>query len=206
MLIDFDLLSYLIGFGFLGAILAALRVRLNKSKMYLFFFSIFFFYIINVVKFTLFPIIVGTSFAEEMKETTTIASNINLIPFNYQYIEQTLLNILLTVPFGFGLPYIKRKMNFKTIVGCGLLFTLLIETAQLIISFIIGYAYRIIDINDVLANLFGVIIGYIAFLLFSKMILWIIEKYIPKNEKLSPFLLYINKVSKNESFKFKDTV
>ena len=186
--------------------MAALRVRLNKSKMYLFFFSIFFFYILNVVKFTLFPIIVGTSFAEEMKETTTIASNINLIPFNYQYIAQTLLNILLPVPFGFGLPYVKRKMNFKTIVGCGLLFTLLIETAQLIISFIIGYAYRIIDINDVLANLFGVILGYIAFLLFSKMILWIIEKYIPKNEKLSPFLLYINKVSKNESFKFKDTV
>lgn len=196
MLIDFDLLTYIICFIILGFILLVLKKKYNKSNMYLFFFSVFAFYIMNVAKYTIFPIEIGTEWVEVLKESRTFSSNINLIPFREQYLSQTLLNVLLLIPFGFGLPYVKKITTFKTLILAGFIFSMVIEITQLLISLTIGYPYRIIDINDIMANTLGAVIGYIAFLVFSKLVIAITNKTTKKDEELAPLLAYMYKVSK----------
>ncbi|MEK5105093.1 VanZ family protein [Cytobacillus sp. FSL M8-0252] len=203
MLIDFDILTYIICFIILGFVLLYLKKQRNKSNMYLFFFSVFSFYIMNVAKYTIFPIEIGTEWVDYLRENRSFSSNINFIPFKEQDLNQTLLNILLSIPFGFGLSYIKKVVNLKTIVLAGLTFSFSIEMTQLIISLLIGYPYRIIDINDIMANALGAVIGYAAFLLFSKLVILMVKKSLPENEKLSPFLLYIYKVSKKDTSQYK---
>ncbi|WP_102273666.1 VanZ family protein [Cytobacillus massiliigabonensis] len=170
MLIDFDLISYLIGFLILSGLVFFLKKTYKKGNIYILFYTIFFFYILNVIKYTIFPIEIGTLFVEELKEQLSTFSRTNFIPFKFQNYEQTFLNILLTIPFGFGLPYLKR-VNIKSVFLIGLLFSLLIEITQFIISLVIGYPYRVTDINDIMANSVGVLIGYLLYKLFSKLAL-----------------------------------
>jgi glycopeptide antibiotics resistance protein len=40
------------------------------------------------------------------------------------------------------------------------IFAVTIETLQLAISLLYGFAYRVIDVNDVLLNLSGAMLGY----------------------------------------------
>ncbi|WP_282156325.1 VanZ family protein [Cytobacillus gottheilii] len=195
MLIDFDLLSYLIGFVILIGLMIVLKKKFKNTNMYILFFSIFYFYILNVLKYTIFPIAIGTPSVEAMKATTTISSSINLIPFQYQQLQQTLLNILLFIPFGFGLPYIK-KVNLRSLIVFGLIFSLIIELIQLTISMVIGYAYRVIDINDILANTMGAVVGYLIFIVFSKVVISTLRNFNTSQSQLSPFLSYIYNVAK----------
>lgn len=75
-------------------------------------------------------------------------------------------NVLLTIPFGFGLPFVVRiKGLWYPVVGLGT--GLGIETSQLVLSLALGVAYRGVDINDVLMNALGVITGYAAFRVFG---------------------------------------
>lgn len=203
MLIDFDILTYIICFIILGFVLFYLKKKRNKSNIYLFFFSVFSFYIMNVAKYTIFPIQIGTEWVEYLKETSTFYANINFIPFNEQDLNQTLLNILLTIPFGFGLSYIKKLVSLKSVLLAGIAFSFTIEMTQLLISLLIGYPYRIIDINDIMANTLGAVIGYVAFLLFSKLVIAIVKKILTEDEKLSPLLMYIYKVSKKDTSQYK---
>ena len=48
----------------------------------------------------------------------------------------------------------------------GLFFTLSIELVQLVISLSYGFPYRTVDINDVMLNLSGVMIGFALFCFF----------------------------------------
>lgn len=196
MLIDFDSLSYIIGFLILAVFIFFLKKKFNKSNMYILFFSIFFFYLLNVIKYTIFPIEIGTPLVQVLKEELSMFSNINLIPFKFQVIDQTLYNVLLTIPFGFGLPYIKRIKNLKSILIWGLTFSFLIELTQFTISLIIGYPYRVTDINDIIANTCGAIIGFLLFKIFSKIIVKLLSIFTEKDIDLNPFLNYIYNISK----------
>ncbi|USK57812.1 VanZ family protein (plasmid) [Cytobacillus solani] len=195
MLIDFDLLSYLIGLLILSGLIFLLKKKYKKSNMYILFYTIFFVYILNVIKYTIFPIEIGTLFVEELKEQLSTFSRTNVIPFKFQNFEQTFLNILLTIPFGFGLPYLK-KVNIKSALLLGILFSFLIESTQFIISLVIGYPYRVTDINDILANSIGVIVGYLLFKLFSKVAFFVLHNIKKADNKLNPFLNYIYQIAK----------
>jgi glycopeptide antibiotics resistance protein len=72
----------------------------------------------------------------------------------------------LTVPFGFGAGLIFR-MPAKRIPWLAAAAGLSLETAQLAISLLIGAVYRGIDINDVMLNALGVLIGYSVFRVFA---------------------------------------
>ena len=196
MMIDFDLLSFLVGFLILAILIVILKKKFNKSNMYLFFFSIFFLYILNVIKYTIFPIEIGTPFVADLREKLTIFSRTNIIPFKYQNIEQTFYNILLTIPFGFGLPYLK-KLNYKPILLWALTFSFLIESTQFIIALLIGYPYRITDVNDIIANTFGAIVGFIIFKIFSKIIMKLLLSFTSEVTNMNSFLKYMYNVSKN---------
>jgi glycopeptide antibiotics resistance protein len=96
---------------------------------------------------------------------------VNLVPFNYGHLFDLHLNvifleifgnILLTVPFGFGIPFLARfkPKNFPWLaIGSGLA----IETAQLGFCLLLGANYRTVDINDVLLNATGALLGYTLF-------------------------------------------
>ncbi len=70
-------------------------------------------------------------------------------------------NILVFVPFGIFLPAIWQKCkNFADTFLAGLVFSLAIETFQLF------SAFGEFDIDDILLNCFGVVVGFILYYLF----------------------------------------
>jgi glycopeptide antibiotics resistance protein len=71
-------------------------------------------------------------------------------------------NIALLMPVGFLLPFLLKKINWKHIVLMATASGLLIEGAQLILR--VG----IFDIDDVILNGLGVVVGYWTYLLFEK--------------------------------------
>ena len=100
----------------------------------------------------------------------TAGKEMNLIPLitlTAQDLKTSLLNILLLIPFGFGLPFI---MNFrmKKVIVVGVLFSVGIEFLQLITGYMAKITFRIADINDVIFNTVGVTIGYILFVGFMR--------------------------------------
>ena len=72
------------------------------------------------------------------------------------------LNVLLFIPFGFFLPTLWEKFrNVKSTIVAGLLTTLFIEISQL-------FTGRATDIDDVITNILGTIIGYYIACWFTK--------------------------------------
>ena len=90
-------------------------------------------------------------------------SQINFIPFSHDIdIVGYLLNILLFIPLGLLVPIIWEKMNKLTnIISIGFFFTLLIEISQLLNN-------RSTDIDDILLNIWGAVLGYGFFKLWDK--------------------------------------
>lgn len=86
----------------------------------------------------------------------------NFTPFLYMFSdwETTCLNVLLFFPLGFMLPVLWKDFSspIKTILF-GFIITLCIELLQI-------FTYRATDINDLITNTFGTIVGYLAAKLF----------------------------------------
>jgi len=82
----------------------------------------------------------------------------NLIPFQYMFSawETTLLNVILFMPLGFFLPVLWKEFSSpsKTVV-LGFFISLLIELLQI-------FTYRATDINDLMTNTLGTVLGYLA--------------------------------------------
>jgi glycopeptide antibiotics resistance protein len=76
--------------------------------------------------------------------------------------EQVFINILLGVPLGFGLNFL-RRVQVRTLPWIALGFGFTIEALQLVSSLIVGHPRHIADINDLLLNAFGVALGYAVF-------------------------------------------
>jgi glycopeptide antibiotics resistance protein len=100
-------------------------------------------------------------------------------------------NILLTIPFGLGIIFVSRLrprdfLWLPLAVGFG------IETAQLAISIILGYPYRVVDINDALLNAAGVLIGYGLFRIFTWLWFRLTRRF---KDKSAGWLAYLNEVA-----------
>ncbi|MEB2270549.1 VanZ family protein [Bacillus safensis] len=155
-----------------------LKIKYKKSYTYLFFFSIMTFYVYHVINLTQFPITIDDTQRENFKEVFGEKNNIlvemNLIPFSEGVSLASLYNVFMTVPLGFGLPFL-IKATFKKIFSVGLLVGILFESFQLIVGLYAGYSFRVVDIDDIIYNLLGTIIGYVfvfkLFILFFKLIL-----------------------------------
>ena len=190
----FDLLTaFLFGLIWLG-IISFLRLKKKKSPVYLIFFTIFYVYIFKVLDYTLFQfqslILLKYFMPNLIINGQTAEKSMNLIPLiilTSQDIETSLLNILLLMPFGFGLPFI-TNFRMKKIIVMGALFSILIEFLQLITGFMAKITFRIADVNDVIFNTVGVVIGYILFIGFMHL-----YRHISHNWEISsnPILRYI---------------
>ena len=79
---------------------------------------------------------------------------------NISYIEEGILNVIMFIPFGYLFPALmvqKRKYAVSQIVCIGFLFSLLIETVQLLAK--VGY----FDLDDLINNTFGTFVGVMLF-------------------------------------------
>ena len=190
----FDLLTVLLFALIWISIVTFLRLKKKKSLVYLIFFTIFYVYIVKVLDYTLFQfqslILLKYFMPNLILKGQTVGKSINLIPLitlTPQDLETSLLNILLLIPFGFGLPFI-TNFRMKKIVVIGALLSIVIEFLQFITGFMAKITFRIADINDVIFNTLGVAIGYILFVGFVH-----IYRRISHNWEISanPILRYI---------------
>lgn len=73
-------------------------------------------------------------------------------------------NVLTLAPFGFLLPFAAPRLaTWPRMAAAAFLFPLAIELSQLSISLALGYSYRVTELDDVLLNFAGVLLGYAAF-------------------------------------------
>lgn len=148
-----------------------------KGKDILFINTIMYIYLSFVLYFTLMPIITSLPFVFNHSYVP-----MNIVPFidvstgRGDFIRQVVLNIVMTIPFGFLLPLIKnKKINLMKIVLYTFLLSLGIEILQPLIN-----DFRSSDITDLVTNILGGIIGYILYLIFkpltTKILSYIKEK------------------------------
>ncbi len=70
-------------------------------------------------------------------------------------------NVLVFAPFGFMLPIVWRSTGtWRRATAAGLALSLAVETTQLGVSLLVGYAYRVTEIDDVVLNVAGVLLGF----------------------------------------------
>ena len=139
----------------------------SKGKDILFINTTMYIYLSFVLYFTLMPIITSLPFLFNHPY-----SSINIVPFidllngRGDFIRQLILNIIMTVPFGFLLPLIKKEnIKLLKVIFYTLLLSLSIEILQPLIN-----GFRSADITDIITNLIGGIIGYIIYLIFKPLI------------------------------------
>ncbi|MCD8356861.1 MAG: VanZ family protein [Clostridia bacterium] len=96
----------------------------------------------------------GTSMIQESSICGVIADKLTL---------EMLLNILLFIPLGVVLPLLWDNHGVLQNVICGFLLSMLIEFSQL-------FNFHATDINDLLMNTAGILLGYMIFLVFFRKI------------------------------------
>ncbi len=156
----------------IGLLILTLVIRRcrKRSWSYLLGLALFGLYLLAVIEILFFPIPVPANWPANLtwKETLQSLSQINWIPFNYgpMFFHLTSLfkfrdiiaNILLTIPFGFGICFLlplRNKQILLTAVGAGLA----LEGTQLLMKLSLGVFFHTVDITDVLTNALGVLAG-----------------------------------------------
>ena len=138
----------------------------NAKNAYIIFCTVFYIYIIGVLYYTLFQfqsLLVLKYFAPSLRINGSPAEeSVNLLPLatlTAGDVTTSLLNILLFVPFGIGLPFISN-LRFKGTTAAAMAFSLAIEAAQFVTGYLAGVTLRVADVNDVIFNAVGAMIGY----------------------------------------------
>jgi len=139
---------------------------------------IFGIYITCLVDITLFPFPYQKYLIQVMIEDHLGYTN-NFVPFevfvdSIRYgsfsiaLKQVGGNIVLFMPLGFALPVLNPKIKKSKTILVGFTVSLGIEIIQGTTGFFIGYNYRSCDIDDLLLNTFGTVLGVIVFSLSTK--------------------------------------
>ena len=130
--------------------------RVKKIALWL----IFLIYILIILRLTIFRL---TPLDQRQLNLTLFTDLINIYRYTglMPFIRVFLGNIAWFIPFGFLLPMLIKRNSFWLITLSGFLFSLTIEATQYIF-------YRgVAELDDLILNTIGVIIGYFAFKLFS---------------------------------------
>jgi VanZ like family len=87
---------------------------------------------------------------------------INLVPLLTADPIGIVLNVALFLPLGVFLPLIARVLSVPRVLLIGFLLSLSIELAQFVTDITVSTG-RVADIDDVLSNTFGTLVGYLVF-------------------------------------------
>jgi glycopeptide antibiotics resistance protein len=151
-----------------------LRLKKKKSFAFLSLFTIFCIYLYKVLDYTLFQfqslLLMKRFMPNLMLNGASAEDSLNLIPLltlGLADIKTSLLNILLFIPFGLGLPFV-ANFRMKKVIILAALFSLAIELAQLMTGLLAKMTFRVADINDVIFNTLGAMIGYVLFAVYVR--------------------------------------
>ena len=135
-----------------------------KGKDKLFVNTIMYVYLSFVLYFTLMPIITSLPFIfDHSYDSMNLVPFIDVISGRGDFIRQVVLNVIMTIPFGFLFPLTSDKnSNFLRTVIYTMLLSLCIELLQPLIN-----GVRSSDITDIITNITGGVIGYIGYLIFK---------------------------------------
>lgn len=129
-------------------------------------------YLSGLICITFLPLPIDKELIKVFQQTQGNSSLINIIPFKsfidlifnisiFESFKQILGNILLFIPLGFFLPLVFNKLNnLKQISIVIILSSLSIEVIQLLMSIYLQFPYRYCDIDDLILNSIGGILGF----------------------------------------------
>jgi len=135
-------------------------------------------HIAAVVALTLFPLTAQREVIQEGR-ALQLASN-NFIPVmntidaigqgrQSAVLRLALGNIAALAPLGVYGPFLwPRLRRWQAVLMAGIGASLAVETAQLLISTALGYTYRVADVDDVIFNAAGVMLGYAVYRLLAR--------------------------------------
>lgn len=164
-LIDFTALALLYAFVFF-------RKWKIKGKDILLVNTLMYVYLSFVLYFTLMPIITSIPFVLNHSYVP-----MNLVPFidvsagRGDFLRQVVLNIIMTIPFGFLFPLTQnRTAKFSRTVFFCFLMSLGIEILQPLIN-----DFRSSDVTDLITNVVGGMLGYGFYVIFKPVTFWILD-------------------------------
>ncbi len=144
-----------------------------RGKDVLFVNTVMYIYLTFVLYFTLMPVIASMPFVFRHSYRS-----MNLVPFidvtlgRGDFARQILLNIVMTMPFGFLLPLVKPgRMNLAKVILLTFLLSFGIEIMQLLLS-----NFRSSDITDIITNVTGGVVGYGFYLIFRPLVNSLMDK------------------------------
>ena len=175
-MLHFFPIPIIIGLILLGLVLFLLR---HRGSRHLWAAAIFGLYLLLLMDAVIFPLPIGREVGPILTKQN-IAFTLSRINYHIGYfgthvsqryiLRQIIENILLTVPFGIGLAYFTRPRGWKIILQA-LLVGLGTELSQLLVGIlIVGGPYRGVDINDILLNAAGALLGIGIFYLLYRML------------------------------------
>lgn len=154
-----------------------LHKKRRKDYPYLFFYSIFYIYLLFVFRYTQFPIYLQTPDALIMAYDGMFRNNLIFIPSLYEMTSTPgILNTIMFIPFGFGIGFL-LKMSIKRTLLLGLSFSFIIELLQFLNMIITRFSLRTVNINDLINNTIGALIGYLLFCAFIKLFKILVNKF-----------------------------
>ncbi|MGD6854274.1 VanZ family protein [Bacillus infantis] len=145
---------------FMGLLVLAVWGKRQERKLTLAQYAVllsFGIYLLCVIHLVFFPIEVNIGkYANQTKWYQTV----NFIPVLTIDITTFMLNVLMLVPFGMYLPFLNRRIDsIKEAAKLGFALSFAFEMVQLLIRVTLGSG-RSTDVNDLLANTAGAIIGF----------------------------------------------
>ena len=162
--IDFAVLVFLYAFVFFGKWRAQGRDRLLVN-------TLMYAYLSLVLYFTMMPVIASIPFMLDHPYKP-----MNMVPFidvslgRGDFFRQVLLNIIMTMPFGFLFPLTRdKRAKFGVTVFFCFLMSLSIELLQ-------PFFDRSSDITDLITNVTGGALGYGIYAVFKPAAFWVLER------------------------------
>ena len=139
----------------------------KKEKQYIVKFSIMYIYLFLVLCVTILPI--DFTLDPKWKYHSSINfTYVHIKPFNelslgcYGALKQVILNIVMTVPFGFLYSNLKKNIGMSKVIVSTFLLSFTIEIIQLIMTVFLLH-YRSCDVTDLITNIIGGIIGFMLY-------------------------------------------
>lgn len=145
------------------------------------FINCFFLYCLAVISVTFFPLFIGNNGVREPYISVNYLPVVNTLN-NLKGIQSSNIpnfmlefwigniggNLILLLPMGVFLPILKERFkSLKAVAITGFLISLAIEVFQLL-SVLIGNMGRVVDIDDLILNTIGAVVGYGIFCILSK--------------------------------------